>query len=432
MEHFISIFEQHSYLILFSVIALELLAIPISAEFFMSYAGYFVFQGKMDYTLAILTAIVAGGIGITATYWIGRLGGYKLIQKYGRYIHLGPKNYKKTAAWMERSGSKLLLFAYFIPGVRHFTGYVSGISRMPYRTFVVPAYIGASLWGFSFITLGKILGPRWQDFHKLASRYFIIIILIIILVLVGILAYRFYKNQIKNFFVRLLNRIISYFRTIRAAEVFLISLTLVLLGMITLMLRLAEDYLYDEFTQFNEVTIYIVNLMTRTDWTSSMKEFLLLQSPIAFSVLIMITILAIWRKGRNRWLECLLLVITLLGAPVYHNAVLHGLSYFHFIGKEAAIRSSAFPDEKATITIIVYGTCLFLMVRHLKNKYIQFIVPLLGILLLLCIAIANIAFSHIFPSDIVGGYIYGGVWMFLNFLLFEMLRLIVNKQISRQ
>ncbi|PEZ03698.1 DedA family protein [Bacillus sp. AFS018417] len=429
MEHFISLFEQHSYIILFTVILIELLAIPISAEFFMSFAGYFVFQGKMDYTLAILTAIAAGGVGITVTYWIGRLGGYKLIEKYGRYIHLGPKNYKKVAAWMERSGSKLLVVAYFITGVRHFTGYVSGISRMPYRTFFVPAYIGASLWAISFITLGKILGPRWQDFHKLAGQYLIYIVLGLAIVIGGLLVYKFYKKQIKNFFVRLLNRLISYFRTIRATEVFLISLTLVLLGMITLMLGMAQDYLYNEFTQFNEVTIYIVHSILQTGWTNSMSRFLSLQSPIAFSILIIITILAIWRKGRNRWLEGLLLIVSILGAHMYHNAVTHTLSYFHFIGKEAATRSSTFPDEKATITIIVYGTCLFLMVRHMKNKYIQFVLPLLGILLLLCIAIANIGYSHILPSDIVGGYVYGAVWMFLNFLLFEMFRLIVNKQI---
>ncbi|MGG0240619.1 VTT domain-containing protein [Bacillus rhizoplanae] len=429
MEHFISLFEQHSYIILFTVILIELLAIPISAEFFMSFAGYFVFQGKMDYTLAILTAIAAGGVGITVTYWIGRLGGYKLIEKYGRYIHLGPKNYKKVAAWMERSGSKLLVVAYFITGVRHFTGYVSGISRMPYRTFFVPAYIGASLWAISFITLGKILGPRWQDFHKLAGQYLIYIVLVLAIVIGGLLVYKFYKKQIKNFFVRLLNRLISYFRTIRATEVFLISLTLVLLGMTTLMLGMAQDYLYNEFTQFNEVTIYIVHSILQTGWTNSMSRFLSLQSPIAFSILIIITILAIWRKGRNRWLEGLLLIVSILGAHMYHNAVTHTLSYFHFIGKEAATRSSTFPNEKATITIIVYGTCLFLMVRHMKNKYIQFVLPLLGILLLLCIAIANIGYSHILPSDIVGGYVYGAVWMFLNFLLFEMFRLIVNKQI---
>lgn len=113
MAHWISIFEQHSYSILFAAIVLELLALPISGEFFMGYAGYLVFQGKMSYFLSVLTVIGAGGIGITATYWLGRIGGYKLIEKYGRYIHLSPTKYNKIAAWMERSGSKLLAFAYF-------------------------------------------------------------------------------------------------------------------------------------------------------------------------------------------------------------------------------------------------------------------------------------------------------------------------------
>ncbi|WP_260871724.1 DedA family protein [Bacillus sp. X1(2014)] len=81
MSYLISLFEQHSYLILFLGIFLELMALPISGEFLMSYAGYFVFQGKMNYLFALLTFFISGGAGITVTYWIGRAGGYKLIEK---------------------------------------------------------------------------------------------------------------------------------------------------------------------------------------------------------------------------------------------------------------------------------------------------------------------------------------------------------------
>ncbi|GAA3332887.1 hypothetical protein GCM10020331_094750 [Ectobacillus funiculus] len=69
--------------------------------------------------------------------------------------------------------------------------------------------------------------------------------------------------------------------------------------MIILMLGLAQDYLYNEFTQFNEVTVYIVHSVFQTGWISSMSRFLMLQSPIALSVLSMITIIAIWRKGQK-------------------------------------------------------------------------------------------------------------------------------------
>ncbi|MEH7309062.1 DedA family protein, partial [Neobacillus drentensis] len=414
----------HSYLILFTGIFLELLALPISGEFLMSYAGYFVFQGKMNYTLALLTVFVSGGAGITATYWIGKAGGYKLIEKYGKYIHLGPERYEKTAAWFEQSGSKLLVFAYFIPGIRHFTGYISGISRMPFRKFIIPAYIGSFLWGFCFITLGKVLGPRWEALHQAASKYFIIFIIVFVILLAGFLAYRFFKNQIKDFFIRFIQRLWNRLKTIRKIEIFLIFLTLVLIGMVTLMLGMAQDYLYDEFSQFNEIAEYMVKIAIYMSW---MKVFLVFQSPYTLCAIIGITIIRIWIKGKNRLLEYLLLIVSILGARLFHESIMQIFSYLQSIGFVGKFHSDNFPDISSTLTIIIYGTCLFLLVRHPKNTITPLLSLLFTLVLLIGLTIANVASTDLFPSDIVGGYVYGFVWIFFNFLLFEMLRLVLEK-----
>lgn len=240
MSYLMTLFEQHSYLILFIGISLELMALPISGEFLMSFAGYFVFQGKMNYSLALLTVFVAGGAAITITYWIGKAGGYKLIEKYGKYIHMGPARYKKISTWYEHSGSRLLIFAYFIPGVRHFTGYISGISKMSFRKFLLLAYTGSFLWGFSFITLGKVLGPHWKDFHQLTSKYSMDFIMILAILVVSYFVYRFYKVQIKNVFIYLNKWLTNGLEILRKTEAFLIFLTLVLIGMVTLMLGIAD------------------------------------------------------------------------------------------------------------------------------------------------------------------------------------------------
>ncbi|SMQ86608.1 membrane protein DedA, SNARE-associated domain [Bacillus sp. OV166] len=424
MSHLITLFEQHSYLILFTGIFLELLGLPISGEFLMSYAGYFVYQGKMSYILALLTVFVSGGAGITATYWIGKAGGYKLIEKYGKYVHLGPERYKKTSDWFESSGSKLLVFAYFIPGIRHFTGYISGISRMPFRKFIIPAYTGSFLWGFCFITLGKVLGPRWEPFHKATSKYFIIFILVFVIFLAGYLAYRFYKNQIKDFFIRFIQRLLNHLKTIRKIEIFLIFLTLVLIGMVTLMLGMAQDYLYNDFAQFNEIAEYMVKSAIYMSW---MKGFLVFQPPFALASIIAITIIRIWKKGRNRVLEYLLLGVSIGGTKPFHDAIIKTFSYLQSFGFVGKFHSANFPDINATIMIIVYGTCLFLLVRHSKNKYLPIFGPLFGLILLISLAVVNIASAHNLPSDIVGGYVYGCVWIFFNFLLFEMLRLVLDR-----
>ncbi|WP_066306010.1 VTT domain-containing protein [Bacillus sp. FJAT-29814] len=424
MQHLITLFEHHSYLILFAGIFLELMALPISGEFLMSYAGYYVYQGKMSYFLALLTVFFSGGAGITLTYWIGKAGGYKLIEKYGRFIHLGPERYKKTSAWFERSGSKLIVLAYFIPGVRHFTGYISGSSRMPFRKFIIPAYAGVFLWGVCFITLGKVLGPKWEVFHQAARKYFVIFIIIFACMLAGYLLYRFYKNQIKAVFIRFIQGLLNRLKTIRATEIFLVFLTLVLIGMMILMLGLAQDYLYNDFTSFNQVTKYMVTSAVYKEW---MKGLLIFQSPYTLAALIGITLIRIWKQGEDRLLEYLLLIVAISGTRLFHESIKQIFVFLQSFGFVGTFHSANFPDLNATMIIIIYGTCLFLLVRHSKNNYVTIIAPLLGIVLLFSLAIVNIASSGVLPSDIVGGYVYGGVWIFFNFLLFEMLRLVLEK-----
>jgi len=427
MSYLITLFEQHSYLILFIGIFLELMALPISGEFLMSYAGYFVYQGKMNYILALLIVFLSAGLGITATYFIGKAGGYKLIEKYGKFIHLGPERYNKTAAWFERSGRKLLIFAYFIPGVRHFTGYISGISRMPFRKFIIPAYTGAFLWGVCFITLGKVLGPEWENFHQAASKYLIIFIIVLVVLVGGYFAYRFFKVQIKEFFIHLLKRLIGRLKTIRATEVFLIFLTLILIGMVTLMMGLAQDYLYNEFSQFNQITDYMVKSVVYMNW---MKSFLVFQSPIALGSIVAVTMIIIWSKGQDRGVEYLLLGVSILGAKPFHDSVIHIFSYLWSLGFVRQTYSNHFPDLNATILIVIYGTCAFLLVRHSERYFVSIFGPICALVSLIGLAIVYIGSTNVLPSDIAGGYVYGGVWMFFNFLLFEMLRLVL-KSIKR-
>ncbi|AMV09850.1 hypothetical protein GT3570_02655 [Geobacillus thermoleovorans] len=427
MAYWISLFEQHSYLILFLVIVSELLALPISGEFFMGYAGYLVFQGKMNYFLSILTIITAGGVGATATYWIGRSGGYKLIEKYGRYIHLSHKTYAKVSSWIERSGSQLLVFAYFIPGIRHFTGYVSGISNMPYRTFIIPACTGISLWGICFVTLGKSLGTRWDEFHKVAGKYLIMAVLVLISFLGTLLIYRMYKTQMKNGLLKLIQYLITRFRTVKAVQVFLISLAIALLSLVVWMMGLAQDYLYNEFTQFNQIISYIIHTNFQGQSKEILRRILVLQSIAMYSILIMAVAVIVWRKNQNRWLELLLLTVVLSGTHLYHRLIAYVFSYIHSVWNPKLHISPNFPDEKAMVTIAVYGVSIFLLLRHTTSVYMHIACPFFIVAVMLFLSIADVALTTSLPSDIVGGYVYGAVWIFSNFFLFEMIRILVNK-----
>ncbi|MFY4777358.1 hypothetical protein [Metabacillus sp. RGM 3146] len=150
-----------------------------------------------------------------------------------------------------------------------------------------------------------------------------------------------------------------------------------------------------------------------------------MQSPIILLGIAVASLLIVWQKGRNKGLEAILLLVVLGGSHLYHFLVIQTLAFIHSFLSSKIPLSSSFPDERAMFTMILYGTRLFLLIRHTSVRYFQLAAPFLCIFLLIVLAALNIVFNSFLPSDIAGGYVYGIVWMFFNFLLFELIRIAV-------
>lgn len=66
-----AVLEHYGYWVLLSALFLEMLALPLPGEVLMSYAGLLVFQGKLNWLLAIISAGAGTVIRMTLSYWIG-------------------------------------------------------------------------------------------------------------------------------------------------------------------------------------------------------------------------------------------------------------------------------------------------------------------------------------------------------------------------
>jgi membrane protein DedA with SNARE-associated domain len=90
----------------------------------------------------------------------------------------------------------MILFGYFVPGIRHVSAYLAGFSAMRFKKFAVYAYSGGIIWSFTFILVGKMLGPDWriveQYFHHL-GKYVLLAV-----VAVGLLVWTFYEAMLKR------------------------------------------------------------------------------------------------------------------------------------------------------------------------------------------------------------------------------------------
>jgi membrane-associated phospholipid phosphatase len=67
---------------------------------------------------------------------------------------------------------------------------------------------------------------------------------------------------------------------------------------------------------------------------------------------------------------------------------------------------------------------MYAIVRHSKSTIVNMIVVLLAIISLVFIATSRIYLGLQFPSDLVAGYVFGGVWVCFIILLIEGSRLL--------
>lgn len=417
--------DQYGYIVLFIALLLELIAFPLPGEILMSYTGFLVFQGHLNWILSILTAGIGSCIGMTISYWIGYKLGQPFFEKYGSRFHMGPERFEKLSLWFSKYGNKLLLIAYFIPGIRHITGYFSGTTRVSFRIYAIFAYTGAFLWVTVFITLGKILGPQWETFHSSIKKYLIIGGIAAVAIFMVIYIYKKFKEKIKETVIRLLNLTLNIFHSRRRVGLLLAATSILTLGLIILMIGLIQDFLGNEFTNFNKIVGLLISLVFNTDWTGAMQTFILLGSRQVQFILLGFTVLLILWKGENKFIELGSLLIVILGGELFEESlrrIFQRLSPVPSLFRDHFFYH--FPSEQSLMNFVIYGFTVFICVRCIKNSWTHTIVPMAGLVALILIAIGRLFFKVELPSDIAAGYVFGGVWLGLNILLLEIFRLL--------
>ena len=171
MESILEWLSQWGYAGLFGLLMFGIIGLPIPDETLLVFSGYLISQGRLHPILTYLAGFGGAVSGITASYLIGRSAGHAVVERYGKYLHLTPKRLDKIHKWFDRIGNWLLSVGYFIPGVRHFTALVAGMSEVDFRTFALFAYPGAAVWVAIFLVIGRIVGKNWRAAVEALHHY---------------------------------------------------------------------------------------------------------------------------------------------------------------------------------------------------------------------------------------------------------------------
>ncbi|WP_159886945.1 DedA family protein [Paenibacillus puerhi] len=171
MEWITALSEQYGYLILFMGLFAESLALPFPGELAMAVFGHLAASGRLSLPLVMLYSYGGALAGTVLTYFLGYRLGTPFFERYGRFFLLNAERIVKISNWFAKYGDKLILVSYFVPGLRHFTGYVSGMLRVRLTTLLLYNGLGGALWVTLYVMIGKLFGHRIAELLHTISQY---------------------------------------------------------------------------------------------------------------------------------------------------------------------------------------------------------------------------------------------------------------------
>lgn len=157
----VRVVEQYGMLATFILILVEEAGVPspIPADILVLLAAIQAREGHVSLWQLVVIAEIATVIGASALYFISRWAGRDLVERYGRFVGLGPERLDKVETKLRHGGVWAVALGRVLPGLRVVTAVACGVFEVPFRVFLPGMAIGALVYILIFAALGYILGP---------------------------------------------------------------------------------------------------------------------------------------------------------------------------------------------------------------------------------------------------------------------------------
>ena len=143
------------YAILFLIIFCEtgLVVLPLlPGDSLLFAAGAVAASGRLDIVGLCILLVTAAILGNAVNYWVGRLAGHELQQRFPRLIK--QQYLDRTRAYFERYGGKTVIIARFVPIVRTVAPFAAGVGQMTHLRYQLYNITGSVLWVLLLVPAG--------------------------------------------------------------------------------------------------------------------------------------------------------------------------------------------------------------------------------------------------------------------------------------
>ena len=168
LRHF---FNHFGYWTVAIALLLENAGVPVPGETILLFASFLAYSERhLHLPYIILMGIVACTLGDNIGYWLGYRGGRRMLLRYQHIFHIRQSTLERGERLFARYGSHTIFFARFIVGMRIIAGPMAGVLRMPWRSFALFNFLGATLWVTVIALIGYFFGSEWDHMVRVLNR----------------------------------------------------------------------------------------------------------------------------------------------------------------------------------------------------------------------------------------------------------------------
>ncbi|MFA9462950.1 MAG: DedA family protein [Velocimicrobium sp.] len=183
MSSFIDFMERFGLFAMFLCILLEYSCFPVSSEIVLPLSGAMASLQKIPFTLMVLLSVIAGLIGTSFCFWVGRLGGTRILNRISNRFPKTKKPLRASFQKFDKYGIWAVCIGRVIPICRTYIAFVAGVSNQSYSKFTIASLVGIFVWNTLLIGLGYFLRDNWPMVAQFYNQYKHILLLAIIFVL---------------------------------------------------------------------------------------------------------------------------------------------------------------------------------------------------------------------------------------------------------
>lgn len=174
-----------AYIIIFIVLFIEtgIVITPfLPGDSLLFLAGTFLVISKINPIIIIMLFSIAAITGDFVNYFLGRKYGLKLFSNsYTK--RLFKEDYLiKTENFFEKHGNIAIFLGRFIPIIRTFIPFTSGIARMSYKKFITYNMLGGLCW----VSVGVLAGYFFGSIEIVKKNFELIMMMIVVISLIPV------------------------------------------------------------------------------------------------------------------------------------------------------------------------------------------------------------------------------------------------------